>query len=703
MVLGSVLWAGCTTDQGTEGGVGGGGYGVGVDSGTIMGSGDIGEGEGEGVGTDGGASTGGGAATDAGGPVGGGTDPTDGAGPVYPTAHPRIYLTPNRARLSAALTAKTAAATRFKTNVDQWLSGADIWGFEAWTAALVGQLTGNAAYCTKAVATIEAQVVAAEAKIAASQAPEVAGDSYLHVGEMVGDLAMIYDWCFDKTTSAQRTRWLKYANQAVWNVWHNTAAKWGSATIPWSGWSVNDPSDNYYYSFLRATMLLGLAAKGEDAQADTWITQFRDTKILGQLVPTFNADLVGGGSREGTGYGVAMRKLFELYDLWKATTGETLATKTPHTRQSMLAMLHQLVPTRDRVAPTGDLSRDSTAAFFDYHRNYLQELIHLFPTDALAKRAKSQLAASSVPTMGSSFMLSYDFLYDDTAVTAQPIDGLNTTYYAPGIGELYSRSGWDPHATWVNLIAGPYTQSHAHQDQGSLMIYKDGWLAYDAVIDSHSGLTQETTAHGLVRIDSGGQPVRQIANTLSKLTALHQGTGYTYAASDLTPAYNGNAAVQKVHREMVHLLPDVVVVFDRVASASGTSQTWQLATPVAASVSGATAAITNAGHTLRVQRISGGGNMSVTSMPSIDSDYSSGFRLDETVAGGDNRYLHVLSVDGSVSSATAAGDATHPGVTVRLANGKTATVTFTRDTAGATLVLDGVTRALAAGVDSLPE
>ena len=75
----------------------------------------------------------------------------------------------------------------------------------------------------------------------------------------------------------------------------------------------------------------------------------------------------------------------------------------------------------------------------------------------------------------------------------------------------------------MNLIAGPYTQSHAHQDQGSLMVYKDGWLAYDAVVDSHSGLRQETTAHGLVRIDSGGSPVHQVANTVSKLSTVTSG------------------------------------------------------------------------------------------------------------------------------------------------------------------------------------
>ena len=631
----------------------------------------------------------------------GGTSP-DITAPVFPTAHPRIFLTPNRARLAAALSSQTAAATRFKATVDQWVAGADIWGFSAWNAALLGQLTGNATYCTKAVAAVEAQVVAAEAQIAASRAPVVAGDSYLQVGEMIGDLALVYDWCFARTSASQRARWLKYADQAVWNVWHNTTAKWGNATLPWSGWATNDPSDNYYYSFLRATMLLGLASKGEDPQADAWITQFHDTKIMNQLVPTFNADLAGGGSREGTGYGVAMRRLFEIYDLWASTTGEALAARTPHTRKSMLTMLHQMVPSRDRVAPTGDLSRDSTAAFFDYHRNYLQELIQLFPSDLLAQRAKTQLAASSVPSMQSGFMAAYDFVYDNSNVTAQPLGSLGPTYYAAGIGELYARSGWDPHATWINLIAGPYTQSHAHQDQGSLLIYKDGWLAYDAVVDSHSGLTQETTAHGLVRITSGGQPVRQVADTISKLTALHQGSGYMYAASDLTPAYNGASEVQKVQREIVYLKPDVVVVFDRVQSASGTTQTWQLASPVAASVSGSTATISNAGHRLQVQKISGGA-MAVTSMRSVDADYSGGFRLDENLAGGDNRYLHVLSIDASISSTTSAGDAGHPGVTIHLANGHNATVTFVRDTAGATLVLDGTTQALGAGVDRLPE
>jgi len=620
--------------------------------------------------------------------------------PVYPTQHPRIYLTPNRTRLQAALTQGTPAASRFRAKVDQWLAGADIWGFRPWNGALLSQLTSNPAYCVKAVSTVEAQVAAAEAAIAAGQRPVVAFDSYLEIGEMIGDLALVYDWCPAQVTSAQRTRWIAYANQAVWNVWNHTQARWGNLSAPWSGWSVNNPSNNYYYSFLRATMLLGLATKGENAQADAWLLKFRDEKVLGQLVPRFEADLAGGGSREGTGYGVSMRRLFELYLIWQATTGEDLATRTGHTRTSMLAFMHQIVPTLDRIAPTGDHARDSTAAFFDYHRDYLEELMAIFPASPLAQRAKTLLAGSSVPAMTNAFMLAYDFINDPSGIQPLPLDGLNTAYHAKGIGEIYARSGWDKGATWVNLIAGPYTESHAHQDQGSIMIYKGGWLAYDANVQSRSGLSQTTASHSLVRIDRSGVPVRQVGVTTSTLQALHQGPGYVYASADVTPAYNGNTAVQKVQRELLYLAPDVVVVFDRVQSAADTAQTWQLAVPVAPSISGATATIANAGHTLSVARIAPvGAAMSVYNCLS-DPDLKGGYRLDERLPGGDQRYLHVLAMDGAVASASASGAT---GVTLNLAAGGTVTVSFVRDAPGATLTRGGVTTTLGAGVDTLPE
>ncbi len=85
---------------------------------------------------------------------------------AYPTQHPKIYVNANAARLKASLSANQPAATRFKSVVDSWVNGSDLWGFESWNGALMGQLTGDPKYCRKAVAVVEAQVADAEASTA---------------------------------------------------------------------------------------------------------------------------------------------------------------------------------------------------------------------------------------------------------------------------------------------------------------------------------------------------------------------------------------------------------------------------------------------------------------------------------------------------------------------------------------------------------
>ena len=84
-------------------------------------------------------------------------------------------------------------------------------------------------------AEVDAFVASEEAKIAAGQAPEVAGDSYLEVGPVIGNVASVYDWCRPQMSTAQRTRWVRYANQAVWNVWHPDEATWNGVSAPGGG------------------------------------------------------------------------------------------------------------------------------------------------------------------------------------------------------------------------------------------------------------------------------------------------------------------------------------------------------------------------------------------------------------------------------------------------------------------------------------
>ncbi len=615
-----------------------------------------------------------------------------------------MFIAKNKERLQAALAANKPEATRFASMVDRWMADpveADIYNFNEWYAALMGQLTNDPRYCKAAVASLDKWIKEEEATIAGGGTPFVVNDSYLGIGQQVGNVALTYDFCYAEVGD-RRAAWLAYANQAVWNVWHHMEAQWGGRPTDWSGWSVDNPVNNYYYSFLRATMLLGLVAHGEIPDAEKWLTQYRETKILNQLVPVFETDLQGGGSREGTGYGVSMRNLFETFDMWEASTGEDLSRETAHTRFSMLAMMHSTVPTLDRQAPIGDHTRDSSAALFDYHRQYLVELMNLFPDDPVTGFARTLLDESSVPVMDQQFMYVYDFFYPSDVAAAKPLADLNTAYWAPGIGNLYARSSWDKDATWVGMVAGAFTESHAHQDQGSILFYKEEWLGYDPNTETGSGIRTENEAHNLVRITDGGETINQKDQTISTLVALHQGEGYLHAAADLTPAYRGHEKIQKVQREMVFLHPDIVVIYDRIETSPGTQQLWQLTSPVAAALDGSLATITGSKHALKITNvIPGAAASNLHDFKTVDSDYRGGFRFDFPQDGGDRRFLTVMSVDNTVTSIAANGA---DGVTIQLAGGGTASVTFSHDGIGGTLTPPGGSAiTLGAGVDKLPE
>ena len=237
-------------------------------------------------------------------------------------------------------------------------------------------------------------------------------------------------------------------------------------------------------------------------------------------------------------------------------------------------------------------------------------------------------------------------------VAPMPLDRHRApTYYATGIGELYARSGWDTGATWVNLIAGPYTESHAHQDQGSIMIYKGGWLAYDANVQSKSRprrrRPRRTASCGST---SGGAPVQQIASTMSTLAALHQGAGYALRVG------GPDAGVQRQRRgpegparAACTSQPNVVVVYDRVAD-RGRHDADLAARDAGRAVDQRRDRddLERGPHAARdADRADRGGDVGVrlSRRPGLRRAATASTRR---LAGGDSRYLHVLAVDGAV-------------------------------------------------------
>lgn len=519
--------------------------------------------------------------------------------------------------------------TRFKNYVDNAVAnpGNPGYGFTAADAAYMFRLTNRASYCNLAVQLVDVQVAAAEQAINSGGAPAVAGDSYLQSGPMISDLAITYDWCAAQATPSQLTRWRTYAEQTVWNIWNYQNATWGGRPYPWSGWSTDNPGDNYYYSFLTATMYWALADG-----SNTWRNFLAATAI--PALETYFANLEGGGSREGTGYGVSHKNLFQLYRMWRDSTQQDIADANTHLTDSILYWTHATVPTLDRFAPFGDQSRVSEPLLYDYHRHLMLEARSMTDDPSVASIASWWLNHISVSQMTSSFNYRFDLLPAGTA--GSPPAALY--YHAAGTGHLFARSSWDTNALWMAFAAGPFLESHAHQDQGSFTLYQNTWLAVTENIWSHSGIQQGTDVNNLVRFNKAdGTVIPQRSGTTSTMAVTPGGSGAIEASANLTPAYGPGSGVTSWTRD-IDFVNRSLTVHDRYAVTSGVTGTFQINVPSKPIVSGNTIIVS--GLTIQVQTPVNP-TIALVNWSQASSDYNSGWRID--IGGGSGEYVVQMS------------------------------------------------------------
>jgi hypothetical protein len=514
---------------------------------------------------------------------------------------------------------KSPAFTRFRRWVDSAVAGDPGYAFSAYDAALLYRLDPQKKYCTLAVTMIEREVADVEIRIA--------GDSYLDVGPRIAALSMTLDICKAEIDDAQRARWSSYAEQAVWNVWHYLRAHWGGRPRPWTGWSVDNPGNNYHYSFIEATLYWALASGNNE-----WMRFLHEEKI--PPLKAYFATLPGGGSLEGTGYGAAHMRLFALYRLWRDATGEDIANANPHADDSIAYWTHATVPTMDRFAPIGDQSRSSIPEIYDYHRRLVLE------ARALSKVPGSQALASwwlhhiSIPRMSNGFNTLHDLL---------PAGGADATapsalfHHAEGTGHLFARSGWDKDAMWLGFVAGPYNESHAHQEQGGFTLFARDWLTVTENIWTHSGIQQGTETHNVLRFErdtSDQRVIRQHQPGTSRMTITPGADGALHIDADLTGAYGSDAPVRGWTRTL-DFAGRKLRVEDRFAIEQGNRAVFQLNLPVEPRIDGLTA---TAGR-LRV-RVIAPADAILTKLDwrSVDSEeFRSGWRLD--IAGGTETYV----------------------------------------------------------------
>ena len=535
---------------------------------------------------------------------------------------------------------KSPAFARFRRWVDEAVQGSPGYAFSASDAALLYRLAPERAYCDLAVRMVEADVAAAEAAIARGERPAVAGDSYLEAGPRIADLSLTLDTCRAQVGDAQRTRWSAYAEQAVWNLWHPAQAHWGDTAQPWTGWSVDNPGNNYHYSFVEATLYWALASG-----SGKWMAFLREQKLA--PLQAYYAKLPGGGSLEGTGYGAAQMRLFSIYRLWRDATGQDLANANPHAGDSIAYWVHATVPTLDRFAPIGDQSRNSVPELYDYHRRLVLEARALSKDPARRALASWWLRSISVPRMTGGFNFVHDLLpAGDEGTPPAALD-----YQATGVGHVFARSSWDRDAMWLAFVAGPYAESHAHQEQGGFTLFARDWLAVSENIWSHSGIQQGTETNNVVRFEradpgapqcmapQGDRVLHQCEQgARASLEVTRGGDGSLVLDADLTPVYGGNPALGAWRRQLV-FRGRTLRVTDRFTLGAGTRAVFQLNVPEAPTIQGNQAV---AGR-LRVKVLEpAGATLSGFDWSKVDArEFRRGWRLD--VAGGTGGYVVELS------------------------------------------------------------
>jgi hypothetical protein len=195
----------------------------------------------------------------------------------------------------------------------------------------------------------------------------------------------------------------------------------------------------------------------------------------------------------------------------------------------------------------------------------------------------------------------YFLLFDpsvDPKALPDPRPSLPLNQYVPGIGHLYSRTGWDTGAAWFHFRSGWNTVDHQHRDALSFNFYRKGeWLTKGLSTYGSFGLTNLYNSMAIqnkaasendyrqVISSSGSQwtmdvdtPTARTANqTFVKAYAF--ANGYTYALGDATYLYNSEyeelSDVSHASRSIVWIKPDFVITYDRAETANTTQSRFK--------------------------------------------------------------------------------------------------------------------------------
>lgn len=193
------------------------------------------------------------------------------------------------------------------------------------------------------------------------------------------------------------------------------------------------------------------------------------------------------------------------------------------------------------------------------------------------------------------------------AAAADPRPALSRTWFAPGLGRILSRTGWEPSASWFSYKLSYNTVDHQYGDGNQIELWRKGeWLTRERTgwdleyggPRNHNTLAiqndrpdhSDECAYRDVNWKDGAQWA-YVATGDPTLVSWGEGAGHLAVTGDATNLYNSerelSTDVLHASRSAVWLPPDHLVVYDRAATrTAGRFKRFWLAVTGPAAVSG---------------------------------------------------------------------------------------------------------------------
>jgi len=445
-------------------------------------------------------------------------------------------------------------------------------------------------------------------------------------------LSMVYDWCYDDLTPAQRLRYGRRAIQCakkVYSIWEHP------------------PTNNHVYLKQGEVLYPGIAFYGDgidDAAAEQMVLDGLEL-LLTQFIPCHNILNAGdGGWQESMSYHSMFTYAFaHSLELWQRASGEDIWKDFYGLDGDAEYCMYLRRPFDDRKVEVADGRGSAVDTYISYYLPLLIRRRHdgvaRYWTDWIKERCRQTDEAGNTTLRSPHKWWPYVLWYDPEVPVVKP-EQLPLARIFRGIGYVVSRSGWDKDAVFSMFICAPWwVGGHQHLDANSFIIHRYAPLAIDSGVRGYNvtrgNYYARTIAHNTVTVydpaekftggtwghspdvpvaNDGGHDYVGGANSPEEFTEngpYHKGRilafihkpAYTYVVGDAT-RYFKPYKVTEHQRAFLHIQPDLFVVFDRVEASDPTfKKRWLLHTAAKPLISGPTLRMANGAGRLWCQTL----------------------------------------------------------------------------------------------------